>query len=170
MEKQTAQSPLAYLQFQLSESEIRYECKECNQAPREYFIFAFTPKHCKTSGHTFAMEQPVNDVLKDGENADKTGKYNCFAQGGVNQGFGLIPSVETECVRDKDYLGQYQRLNDRGAIVQVTDLIFGQDKPSIPGEDTEENRQIRDVDPVVDELVRKPLLPRALCLLRLASL
>ena len=101
----------------------------------------------------FAAPQTFDQVLDRLEYSHKTTEYNCFVEGWINQRPFFKAAPQTDHVANHDDLGQHQCFDHRDPVIRVSDVVGGENKPSILRERREYERQINDIDPIFDDFM-----------------
>src|SRR5215469_7674940 len=103
----------------------------------------------------------VNDrseqAFEDRERSDEKAEHQRLPEGGDDEGSILESLTEMEQLPDEDDLAEDERLEERPPVLEVVDLVRGEDESSIGGERREEEEEEDNHDEVPLHLVDQSL-------------
>src|SRR5581483_9208615 len=159
LEEEFAQFAFAQDFREFAEGEEGNESEEGDDAPGQQLVFALPPKLGQPSGYSDSANETSHHVLDDREKPHKQCKHECLVDGGIDERLVFLPMVKPDEFANPDHLGQNERFDDRGAVIEVGDLILVQNEAAVPGECAEEDSQVNNIDEVPDQFMGEFLLP-----------
>ena len=112
-----------------------------------------------SSRESLLAPKALDRMLDNRKGNHKESEDDCLVKGGIDQGLSFKAATEAEEASDHDDFSENQCFDHRHPVVRVCDVVGREHESSIPRERGEDEREIDDIEPVLDQLATDLCLP-----------
>ncbi len=138
---------------QLLDTEEGDKSHENDQSIGEKFIVPFPQKIGNVPREPRPLPKDLDHILEHGKDTEKKSEDGGLVEGGVDQGLLFKAATEAKHSSDHDDLCKDQRFDHGKSIIRVCYIMGSQKESSVHCEGCEDEREINDIYPVLDQLM-----------------